>query len=176
MQKYFLMPHLLAGFHRSPCYAYYSLSRWFFVRLCNPQVTNEFAALHLFHPSPTSARLSSRIWFWCGAVSQWHTLWGMWMEPLLNSQVFESGRLVIAFKAGRKKKINNPEIEMPAYHLGLEFKGTGQAEWWLCYRRLCKYVLFWHRQRKNFFLSIKRLMYFIYFIFYLCAIKTHSKY
>lgn len=66
---------------------------------------------------------------------------------------------------------------MPAYHLGLEFKGTGQAQWWLCDRMLCKYILFSHRQRKTFFLSIKRLKCFIYLIFYLCAIKNqHSKY
>lgn len=96
-------------------------------------------------PLPPFTLLStslSRIWFWCGAVSQWHTLWAMWMEPLLNSQVLESGRLVIAFKEGGGC---NPEIEMPAYHLDLEFKGADQAEWWRCDWILCKFILLRHR-------------------------------
>lgn len=68
-----------------------------FIRCDMPQVTNKqlcFTSPTL-HPPHTSL---GRIWFWCGAVSQWHTLWSMWMEPLLNSQALESGRLVIACK------------------------------------------------------------------------------
>lgn len=60
------------------------------------------------------------------------------MEPLLNSEVFEARRLDIAFKARGKNKKNNPEIEMPACQLGLEFKGTALAKWRLCNRTLSK--------------------------------------